>query len=396
MGNELNDQRLHAFDNLRALMMWLGVVLHVCVNHLTIKTPIPWKDADVSPLADLLFIFIHAFRMPAFFILAGFLAAMMVAKRGVGAMLRNRLRRIALPFAVFWPLLFAGMGVLVLLWSHRMARGTLGIDLALAPKLPGGGGLTTMHMWFIYYLMWFCLAAALVRLLPERLLAGAQAVLQALAARWWCVPLLAIPLALAGSVYEAGVVPANGSFIPNMYEFTHNGLFFLTGWVMFHAREQLLPIYTRQWGLLLGLGLVTFIISIKLFSLYHGGPARLAHAELLNAFFYGMTSLFWSLGLVGMFLRYLPRQNRVLRYLSDSSYWVFMVHMLGTLGFGVLLYSAPIGALGKMGANIALTTLASLASYHLLVRRTWIGRLLNGKQRAPGAAQAAGAVPAAV
>ncbi|HEU4776553.1 MAG TPA: acyltransferase family protein, partial [Telluria sp.] len=88
MGNLAASARLHAFDNLRATMMWLGIVLHVCVNHLDGPSTLPWKDPQSTPVADLLLIFIHAFRMPVFFILAGYLAAMMVDTRGVGAMVR--------------------------------------------------------------------------------------------------------------------------------------------------------------------------------------------------------------------------------------------------------------------------------------------------------------------
>ncbi|MFP5392460.1 MAG: hypothetical protein ACLGI6_13100, partial [Gammaproteobacteria bacterium] len=64
-------QRLHALDNLRGCMMWLGIVLHAAVNHITASAPIPWRDSQTSPLADLLMLFIHSFRMPVFFILAG-------------------------------------------------------------------------------------------------------------------------------------------------------------------------------------------------------------------------------------------------------------------------------------------------------------------------------------
>ena len=32
--NDNNSTRLHALDNLRAIMMWLGVVLHVACIHL--------------------------------------------------------------------------------------------------------------------------------------------------------------------------------------------------------------------------------------------------------------------------------------------------------------------------------------------------------------------------
>ena len=76
----------------------------------------------------------------------------------------------------------------------------------------------------------------------------------------------------------------------------------------------------------------------------------------------------------------------MLAYLADSSYWVYLVHMLGTIGFGALVYGWPMGAWAKIVVNIALTTAAGLASYQLLVRHTWVGRLLNGPRGEPAAA----------
>lgn len=90
--------RLHALDNLRALMMWLGIVLHVAVLHVVGHSPLPWRDEARSRLADLLMAFIHVFRMPMFFILAGFFAALLLAGRGPRGMARQRL---ALPFALY-------------------------------------------------------------------------------------------------------------------------------------------------------------------------------------------------------------------------------------------------------------------------------------------------------
>ena len=40
--------RLHALDNLRALMMWLGIVLHVATNPLSVASPLPWRDPASS------------------------------------------------------------------------------------------------------------------------------------------------------------------------------------------------------------------------------------------------------------------------------------------------------------------------------------------------------------
>jgi hypothetical protein len=391
MSSDTLNGRVHALDNLRAIMMWLCVVLHVCVNHLTGQSLLPFHDRELTPVADLLLLFIHTFRMPVFFVLAGFLAAMMVDTRGYRAMLRNRVRRIALPFAVFWPVLFALTVMLVLAFTHIMATGQLGISMAHAPKVqPGRPMFNTMHMWFIYYLFLFSLlagaACAFQRWIPDSIAMAVRAVMGLLARNWWGFIVLAIPMALVAGGYRAGMLAPDGSFLPNFKEIVHSGMFFLFGWTLYRLRDALLVQYARHCWKFAAAGLLFFAAACMLFQTFLKAPASIVHIEMLIAYVYGCASWLWSVALVGLFMRYLPRQNAFLRYLSDSSYWVFLVHMLGTIGFGVLLYNAPLSALAKMGINIAATTLACLVSYELLVRHTWIGVLLNGKRQARASA----------
>lgn len=70
-------------------------------------------------MADLLVAVIHAFRMPLFFILAGFFVAALAQRHGLAGMVRNRLRRLGLPFALFWPPLFVACALLGLMFLHR-------------------------------------------------------------------------------------------------------------------------------------------------------------------------------------------------------------------------------------------------------------------------------------
>ena len=49
-------------------------------------------------VADLLAAFIHTFRMPVFFILAGFFVALLLQSRGPAGLAAHRLRRLGLPF----------------------------------------------------------------------------------------------------------------------------------------------------------------------------------------------------------------------------------------------------------------------------------------------------------
>lgn len=96
-----------------------------------------------------------------YFILAGSFVAFLIARRGAPGMLKHRLRRLLLPFAIFWPILIVCTTVLMLVYRHIMARGTVGIDLRLlASKSTGATPFNTMHMWFTYYLIWFCVLTA--------------------------------------------------------------------------------------------------------------------------------------------------------------------------------------------------------------------------------------------
>ncbi|QNA89645.1 acyltransferase family protein [Massilia sp. Dwa41.01b] len=389
--------RLHAFDNLRAVMMWLGILLHVAINHTTGPSPLPWRDSRTTPLADLVLLFIHAFRMPVFFILAGFFVALLVARRGYAGMLRQRLRRLLLPFVVFWPILIVCTTLLMLVYVHVMARGTIGIDVSLlARKGAGASPFNTMHMWFLYYLTWFCVLTAALAPLWERaspaLRQAVDTVYLALARNWWGLLLLAIPLAVVGSFYRAGMLASSGSFMPQLPETVHNGLFFVFGLLAYRHQDSLFPRFVKTWPIHAIVGLAVFVVVLGLFKTFVTRPGAVPHIEVWIAFLYNLASWLWSLALIGLFLRYLPRQNRVLRYVSESSYWVFLVHMLGTIGFGILVYSLPAGPLVKMLINVAATTAACLLSYQLFVRRTFVGVLLNGR-RLPGASPSAAPAP---
>ncbi len=378
--------RLYSLDNLRAVMMWLGIVLHVAINHFTVQTPnVPWRDRDMTPVADLIFLFIHAFRMPVFFILAGYFVALLVNNRGYDGMLKHRLRRLALPFALFWPLLYIATGFLVIVYLHVMTHGVLGFDSALLPKEEAGRTtINTMHMWFVYYLLWFCVLTAIAGTASKHLSVRFKAAMEqgskVLAGRWWGFVVLTLPLAIIGSTYSGGMVAPDGSFIPSARELAYNGLFFLFGWYLYLQQDTVLPSYAKNWWKYALAGGVTFFLTLVLFGALAKNPKAIPHIQACVAFAFNCTSWLWSFALIGLFVRYLSRQNAVLQYVSDSSYWVYLVHMLGTIGFGALIYNLPIGAFGKMGLNIFLTTVACLVTYQALVRYTPIGVLLNGRR----------------
>ncbi len=351
--------------------MWLGIVLHVAAIYSTHPMPNAWLDDQHTAVADALILVIHVFRMPAFFILAGFFAALLAQSRGPDGLLRNRLARLALPFAIFWPIVWLSTGLLVLLFLNRLALGKWGLDPSVAANVPHAG-IRTGHMWFLWLLLWMCIATSVLMRLPRSWFAPAGALLTWLARQPWGVLVLALPLLGATAGYRSGYIVNSESFLPPWNEWAHYGVYFCFGLALYGQQSALFAQFQRRWGLYAVAGLVFYTLSV-LVSQPHG-------PRLLGPYSFHCAAWLWCFASIGLALRFLPSRHAVLAYLADSAYWVYLVHFPLTILFGVLLYQQPLPALVKVAINISGTTLLCLVSYHLFVRHSWIGALLNGKR----------------
>ena len=343
-------ERLHALDNLRAAIVGI----------------------------------IHAFRMPTFFIVAGFFVALLMQKRGAQGMLKNRLARLGAPFAVLWPFLFAATSICVVLFVNRVARGTWGMDASLVVPIPGHPQIATMHLWFIWMLMWFCVAtfalAPLARVVSARWRQRLGRAFAWVASSTFGLAALALPLALLGLGYVGGFMTSSGAFVPPLAECLHNGLFFAFGLALYHQRGVLLAHYQRRWLPYVALGWMLITLSGVVVKTEFEQPGSVPHFAFYSGLIYNLCTWFWSVGIIGLFTRTMQRSNAVLRYLSQASYWVYLIHLPLTIIFGAMLVGEPLSVLSKSLINITATTAVALLSYHLLVRSTPLGALLTGKR----------------
>ncbi len=93
------DPRRHDLDALRAVAMLLGIVLHASLAYVP-GIPWPVQDTRPAPWLGLMFLAIHGFRMPLFFLVSGFFTAMLWRRRGPGAMLEQRYKRVFVPLVL--------------------------------------------------------------------------------------------------------------------------------------------------------------------------------------------------------------------------------------------------------------------------------------------------------
>lgn len=378
-------QRWHAFDNLRGLIMWLGIVLHCLMFYTMGPSPFPWKDPETTLFADAILLFIHMFRMPLFFMLAGYFTALLLDRRGAAEMLRNRFKRLFIPLIIFWPLVMVSMMLTAVVFTHLMVTGTLGFDPSLMPADQSDDPLLrTVHLWFLYYLILYVILLVPLRFAFSLLSQGFQTRLSALMG--WCLSsvfglfVLTLPLYLVGLHYDAGMIVPDGSFIPNVYELLHNGVHFLAGWWLFIYRQQVMPVLVRRYGCYLTVAVMLYCVVMVSFGAWEGKLLSTQALIQLVAVLFNLGGWLLSFALLGLFYDKFNHANGFFRYLADSSYWVYLVHLSVVCVMSALLYLLPVSALLKIVINIAVTSLVCLISYQYWVRYTWLGRLLNGRR----------------
>jgi glucans biosynthesis protein C len=264
---QTQSDRDHAFDALRASMMLLGIVLHAACNYLTVSAldVWPYQDANTSAVADLVVVGIHTFRMPIFFVMAGFFTALLLQRRGASGMMQNRLWRVVVPFALFW----------VVLQPLVVAAATF----ANGEKLSGAGlaqvtatlstspywADNTAHLWFLWYLAIFCAltagGTALVRFIPAQVRGTASAAFRALMEVRVRPLLLAIPM-VGVLMLQGGMLQTALSFKPNALVLSGYFLFFAFGLALRYHRE-LLPTLTRDAWMQLALGVLLVPLNVS-------------------------------------------------------------------------------------------------------------------------------------
>jgi len=377
--------RLHYMDNLRALAMLLGIFFHAALAYNPMMHNI-WLSASKEQAVSLEVVawFTHLFRMPLFFIISGFFAHLLMQRRGLDGFLRNRLKRIFLPFMIFLPMLTLTTMAIV------------GWGMSTFPNLPpvmdairhmqnqpdaSRPPLSTMHLWFLFNLMLFCLVSAVFKWLDLFSKRWVQVVLRP-SVLLFMLPCLLVPALLSVPMPH----PAPEKIYPQLWSFGFNGIFFLIGILLYQQQQVIDALRKYVWVL------ITFsLIGYAFF--YHALPkniplvplgAEMAHLpinaqRLFLTAIEAYVSVWMSLACLVLGKRLLNRSNRHMRYISDASYWVYIIHLPVVFIIQFHLLRVEWGAWIEFSITSLLTLIIGFISYTLFVRSTPIGLLLNGK-----------------
>ena len=248
----------------------------------------------------------------------------------------------------------------------------------------GGDWITRIdhfhHLWFLWFLLWLVAGFAVVAAWADRRAPGSGVWPKRI--MWLMLPLTFIPQLGMG---QRGTNPVFGAdtstgLLPWPHVLAYYATFFAFGALMFGRRHRngkfLVVTLGRPWWLFLS---ASFLIVFPAGLHYTFVDPRWPVASVLQVLYaWGM-----ALGLMGLFRTVLGGERRWVRYLSDSAYWVYLIHLPLVIWAQMVVQDLPWPGVVKFSAICGGVTLVSLLSYQLLVRYTAIGTILNGKKVRP-------------
>ena len=270
---------------------------------------------------------------------------------------------------------------------HSIFRMVFNIHLTCQPK-QGDSIITqiTQHLWFLYYLLLFCLCAALLQRFSHPFITGIFTRIFSSPVYLWLIPLFMMP-----SLYHIDVSWGGPMHIlPRLWPFGYFGIFFLLGWHFFYHQDYL-DKFEKHLGIMIIFSIIAsayylyytpeYVIKVRL-----GGPVKgnlaaiLFSQKMLLVMLESYLSVFLTIISLILGKRYLNFSNKYMRFISDSSYWIYIIHFPLVTYIQVFLVTAPFSGYFKLILSSAILLVIGCITYRYMVRYTFIGTMLNGKR----------------
>lgn len=376
--------RMYGLDALRGVAMSLGIFLHSAIAYKKGYHYGEWVfDRQFnSYFFDWLYLGINSFRMQAFFLLAGFFSHLLIKKIGLYEFFKNRLKRIGLPLLLsYFTILPLTLAPYFLFVEFKGADSWQRLIDFIGRFYTFRAQAGFMHLWFLQHLLVFY-----ALLIPTLILVNAIN-LKYYARIDWAKRLsnpyifLFASSIMLGSISLLFFAPLPSiwtGFIIPIPQFIYYIFFFGIGWVLESRRELFISITSSYRSFVIaGTILSLFTVALVNSNVILSNPYLVFGLKFL----FSLQTMLLTIGLIGLFNGVFNKANPFWLYVADSAYWVYLIHMPFVLITQLLLLNSAVPGILRFPIVVLISMLISFGSYHLFIRYTWIGTMLNGKRR---------------
>jgi len=371
MHNGRDRQREHFWDALRALLMLLGIPYHVALSYQVGQDFIVHSGEGVPGFTAFAG-WLHLFRMPAFFVIAGYFAFLLLARREPRVWLKGRFLRLGLPFVTCLITLIPLMNIVCelsnLRWHEALA--------SWRHNSLTSGGYWIKHLWFIVVLLYFSTASAcLVARIPRLRSAVVPARVDGWIARHFVIAILAIGAVVGAwealaveAFYKAGLATMLPQQILRLDETIMYAPWFALGCLLVRSAETRDRVgrFSAPVAAIAVAATVTWLLTHD------------AVAPMTERFVGTIAAIATTQVLIAAARRFLDRPVPIVRELTDASFVIYLFHLPLIVLLVWLAQSLPIPAVVKALGVAAGSGLGSYGVWLLVARDRGMSLLFDG------------------
>lgn len=350
--------RKHYFDNGKAIASFLGIVYHSALVFTGIAWLINVDEQQSLPILQIYTHYINLFRMPLFLFIAGYFAAYSVKKYNFKDFALNKLTRLGIPL-ISTLLTF---NILETLYIFKFNYGNY-------PLIETLSTFRLSHLWFLYYVIIF---SFLIYICSFFKFYHINSLIKRRLEKYMDVILIACNIGIFGI---CGVLFVITGFFHELFSFILIGAY--------------LPYFL--------LGVLTYLnwefFENKFFNLTRTRVAVISILLIISYILAGIISdivpntdqilniipRYFSLILVlGLLYKYLNKSNRFLKYMSESSYPVYLIHqpVIVVVSYYYIEYINLTNPILGYFTVFLFSTIVVYALEYILIRNTKLGAFL--------------------
>lgn len=378
-------QRRYDLDWLRVLATFAVVFFHVMrffdMDSWAVKN-------NVTSETIILFIaFFVSWMMPIFFVISGAAIYLTLGFRNSRQFIKARVNRILIPFLT--------VGVFVLVppqdYIQAITQGIIPVDFSKItfythfitnidvfssgfPYL----AISTQHLWYLEYLFIFSLIL-LPLFIYLRNGSGTSLVskLAGITSGGWTIYLFAVPLGLFMSILNPEQPVGNINWFGGWPLLAYP--FFLVSGFMLFADKRYEAVMKRHAKSAIVLAVISYVVLIFAYMKFlEGGLAFGTLGYVGFMVLRAVNSWLFIVGFLGLGSIYLTYTNPFLRYFSEASLPIYMLHQTVIVVIGFFIKDWQIGILPKFVFLLAASFIGIIGTYEVLIRRFNIPRFLFG------------------
>lgn len=389
--------RVSYFDWLRALAVAGVVVFHALLPFANVG----WWVSNIngSDILKAVVPLVDAFGLALLFLLAGASARFALQRRSMPAFLKERSRRLLIPFVVGFPLVVLPVGYVTAIASGLVSGSFLDF-LAAWPDLTWRWlqaiGFSPrifdidQHLWFLGYLFVFALLGVPIFTFLSSARGRSWIEVLAAAAR---IPGASLLVAVPMAVLVLALYPL-GPFVHDWWSFSVYGITFLAGYLIY-SDLRLMSAARRDFPIALIVALLASAVLIAS-EFTDWSLAYQSGSRGVDAFYFMMLTLYviscwsWTLTLLGVGMHVRFMQQPLATGLGEMAMPAYILHMPIVVTTTFVVVELPLDLLAKITISLLVSVGATIAVAAIATHVGILRRLLGLRPMPPKGALDAG------